>query len=43
MSNYDIMAKVMAIAWDDLEQLEDIAVRGAQELGEHLEAQGYFR
>ena len=25
---WDIMAKVMAIAWDDLEQLEDIAVRG---------------
>ena len=40
---WDLMANTMALAWDDLEQLEDLAIRGARELGESLEAQGYFR
>lgn len=39
---WDTMAEVMSIAWDDLEALDDTAVRGARALGENLEAQGYF-
>jgi len=40
---WDIMADVMSVAWDELEKLEDIATQGARQLGESLEAQGYFR
>ena len=40
---WDMMADTMALAWEDLEQLEDLAIRGARELGESLEAEGYFR
>ncbi len=40
---WEIMAKVMSTAWDELEKLEEIAKRGARELGESLERQGYFR
>ena len=39
---WDIMVQVMGFAWDELEQMEDIAVQGARELGESLETQGYF-
>ena len=37
------MVQVMGFAWDELEQMEDIAVQGARGLAESLEAQGYFR
>lgn len=40
---WDTMVEVMGFAWDELEQLEDVAVQGACELGKSLEAQGYFR
>ena len=40
---WDIMVQVMGFAWDELEQMEDIAVQGARGLAESLEAQGYFR
>ena len=39
---WDIMAEVMGVAWDELEQQEEVAVQGARWLGENLGAQGYF-
>ena len=39
---WDVMARVMEVAWDELEKSEGIAVEGARALGSTLAAQGYF-
>ena len=40
---WDLMAEVMTAAGEALAPMEDLAVRGARELAENLEVQGYFR